>query len=103
MAMEKNRKNIDVTSPALPTNQRKALIGMHAFSGNDYVSSFFRKEKDGTMPEDYYRYVDDTFNLTTDIGKANTFHQTLNDAHPSLAFAMEIQNDGQLPFLGMLM
>ena len=26
-----------------------ALIGLHAFSGNDFVSSFFRKGKDATF------------------------------------------------------
>ena len=59
-------------------------------------------ERDGKMPEDYNRYVDDTLNLSTDIGTAIMFHQTLNDAHPSLTFTMEVQKDGQLPFLGML-
>ena len=47
-------------------------------------------QRDGTMPEDYYRYVDDTFNLATDIIKANTFHQILNDADPPLAFPNKI-------------
>ena len=28
-----------------PTTENRALAGMHAFSGNDYVSSFFRKGK----------------------------------------------------------
>ena len=41
----KARKIIDVTSSTLDLEKRKALIGMHAFSGNDYVSSFFRKGK----------------------------------------------------------
>ena len=41
----KNRKIVDVTSSGLSPDQRRALLGMHAFSGNDYVSSFFRKGK----------------------------------------------------------
>lgn len=41
----KARKIIDVTSSTLDHEKRKALIGLHAFSGNDYVSSFFRKGK----------------------------------------------------------
>ena len=41
----KARKVIDVTSLTLDLNKKKALIGMHAFSGNDYVSSFFKKGK----------------------------------------------------------
>ena len=36
------RKIIDIHSARLSTDQRRALTGMHAFSGNDYVSSFFR-------------------------------------------------------------
>ena len=39
----KHRKIIDATSSALDTEKKKALVGLHAFSGNDYVSSFFRK------------------------------------------------------------
>ena len=41
----KNRKIIDMSSSFLCENKRKALAGMHSFSGNDYVSSFFRKGK----------------------------------------------------------
>ena len=41
----KDRKVIDITSSTLPDEQKKALIGMHTFSGNDYVSSFFQKGK----------------------------------------------------------
>ena len=41
----KNRKIIEVTSSQLSAEEKKALTGVHAFSGNDYVSSFFRKGK----------------------------------------------------------
>ena len=41
----KNRKIIEVTSSQLSAEEKKALIGVHAFSGNDYVSSRFRKGK----------------------------------------------------------
>ena len=41
----KARKIMDVSSSTLDLEKKKALIGMHAFSGNDYVSSFFSKEK----------------------------------------------------------
>ncbi len=40
-----SRKSIDVTSSTLDNDKRRAVIGLHAFSGNDYVSSFFRKGK----------------------------------------------------------
>ena len=39
----KSRKIIDVASSTLEFEKKRALIGMHAFSGNDYISSFFRK------------------------------------------------------------
>ena len=41
----KNRKIIEVTSSQLSAEEKKALVGIHAFSGNDYVPSFFRKGK----------------------------------------------------------
>ena len=37
----KNRKIIEMTSSQLSAEEKKALTGVHAFSGNDYVSSFF--------------------------------------------------------------
>ena len=39
------RKLIDVSSCGLTLDQSSALLGLHSFSGNDYVSSFFRKGK----------------------------------------------------------
>ena len=41
----KNRKGMDLSSCSLSKQQKKALLGMHAFTGNDYVSSFLRKGK----------------------------------------------------------
>ena len=41
----KHRKIIDATSSTLDAEEKKALVGLHVFSGNDYVSSFFRKGK----------------------------------------------------------
>ncbi len=41
----KNRKILDVISSELSDKEGKALLVVHAFSGNDYVSSFFRKGK----------------------------------------------------------
>ena len=41
----KARKIIDMSTSPLSLAKRKALAGMHAFSGNDYISSFFRKGK----------------------------------------------------------
>ena len=39
------RKVLDISSCTLPSEQCNALLGVHAFSGNDYLSSFFRKGK----------------------------------------------------------
>ena len=41
IVQEKNQKIIEVTASQLSAEEKKALIGVHAFSGNDYVSSFF--------------------------------------------------------------
>ena len=41
----KNRKIIDMSTTGLSVLECQALAGIHAFSGNDYISSFFRKGK----------------------------------------------------------
>ena len=40
----KCRKFIDVSSTGLSLTGRPALASMHAFSGNDFVSRFFKRE-----------------------------------------------------------
>ena len=40
-----SRKSFDFKTPTLSILQRQALSGVHAFSGNDYISSFFGKGK----------------------------------------------------------
>lgn len=40
-----NRKAIWLDEVEIPSDHCNALIGFHAFTGNDYVSSFFRKGK----------------------------------------------------------
>ena len=44
--------------------------------------------------------VDDTLTLMPDTTTATDFLNTLNHAHPSVSFTMEIEKDGMLPFLG---
>ena len=39
----KNPKIIEATSSQLSEEERKALAGLNAFSGSDYLSSFLRK------------------------------------------------------------
>ena len=41
----KARKLFDLTLCDLSQAQKQALLGLHAFSGNDYISSFCRKGK----------------------------------------------------------
>ena len=41
----KNRKLLDLGLCGLTIQQKRALLGMHAFTGNDYVSSFLRRGK----------------------------------------------------------
>ena len=69
---------------------------------NTFMSSIDAKLKaGGTIPDFYKRYADDTFTIVSDIAAAETLHQALNNAHPSLSFTMEIEVEGRLPFLGM--
>ena len=42
----KHRKKIRIDNSPLTSKQQKALIGFHAFTGNDYVSSFFKDNKE---------------------------------------------------------
>lgn len=41
----KSRKILDVSACKLSEKQKKALLGLHSFTGNDYVSSILRKGK----------------------------------------------------------
>ena len=45
----KNRKVFRLSSLEIEDDVVQSLIGFHAFTGNDYVSSFFRKGKDSCM------------------------------------------------------
>ena len=45
---EKNRKVINLSNVNIATYPKQALVGFHAFTGNDYVSSFFAKGKTAT-------------------------------------------------------
>ena len=41
----KSKKLLDISSCDLSNQQKQALLGVHAFTGNDYLSSFLRKGK----------------------------------------------------------
>ena len=57
-------------------------------------------ELEGKLPDYYRRYVDDTLTVMPNITTATDVLNTLNHAHPSISFTMEIEKDGMLPFLG---
>ena len=40
-----NRRVLNISSCVISPEIRNAIIGLHAISGNDYVSAFFRKGK----------------------------------------------------------
>ena len=50
----------------------------------------------------YLRYVDDTFVSFKSRSDALAFFDTLNQLHSSLSFTIEEENNGQLPFLDVL-
>ena len=54
------------------------------------------------MPAFYKRYVDDTLSKMPNVSSASEFLLTLNEIHSSLSFTMELEDNGKLPFLGMM-
>ena len=68
---------------------------------NVFMSSLEEKlELEGKLPDYYRRYVDDTITIMPNITTATDFLNTLNHAHPSVSFTIEIERDCMLPFLG---
>ena len=57
-------------------------------------------ERQGKLPSFYRRYVDDTLTIMPDLATATTFLHTLNSAHTSVKFTMEVEKNGKLSFLG---
>lgn len=54
-------------------------------------------------PKLWLRYVDDTFVIWSHgVDKLKTFLEYLNNIHPSIQFTMEVEVQGQLPFLDIL-
>lgn len=68
----KSRRLLDLSQCQLTEIQKQALLGIHAFSGNDYVSSFFRKGK-----KTWWKVVKDDENLL------KVFAELGNEQHPS--------------------
>ena len=53
-------------------------------------------------PKYYRRYVDDIFVLFETAGQLNEFKNYLNSKHDNINFTSDIEKDGKLPFLDML-
>ena len=69
---------------------------------NVFMSSIEESlEREGKLPSFYRRYVDDTLTVMADVASATDFLDTLNNAHSSVKFMMEIESNGMLPFLGI--
>ena len=50
----------------------------------------------------YNRYVDDTLRKMRDISSASEVLSKLNEIHPSVSFTMELEDNGKLSFIGMV-
>ena len=58
-------------------------------------------ESQRKLPEFYHRYVDDTLVRMPDLAAATVFLDTLDHAHSTVSFTMEVEENGMLPFLGV--
>ena len=69
---------------------------------NTFMCSIEEKlEERNELPSFYKRYVDDTFTIMPDLGKANSFLDKLNSCHENLNFTMEITEQDTISFVGM--
>ena len=69
---------------------------------NAFMCNIEKLENRNKMPSFYKRYVDDTLSKMPGVSSASEFLLTLNEIHPSLSFTMELEDNGKLPFLGMV-
>ena len=69
---------------------------------NAFMCSLEKKlSKSNKLPSFYNRYVDDALTKQSNLDSAASFLLTLNNCHPSLSFTMEVEVEGNIPFLGM--
>ena len=73
----KNRKALRLSNVVMPEKEKDALLGFHAFTGNDYVSAFFMKGKTTSwklmLQNEKFINAFSTFGSTCDI-EASVFH-----------------------------
>lgn len=74
----KHRKGLWLADIDLPDEIKKCMLGFHAFTGNDYISSFFRKGKTACwkIVEKYSRFV----GIFTSLGLSWELEEELADA-----------------------
>lgn len=58
-------------------------------------------EKRGLLPRVWWRYVDDVFAVIK-VNEAESILSVLNSQYPSIKFTIEIEKDGRLPFLDVM-
>jgi hypothetical protein len=80
----KHRKGLWLADIDLPEEIKKCMLGFHAFTGNDYISSFFRKGKIACwkIVEKYPRFV----SIFTSLGLSWELEEELADALEQYAF-----------------
>ena len=71
------------------------------------LADIFVGHCESSIPEDHWpclydRFVDDTFALFNNQERSQQFSEVLNNLHPALAFTLESENDGRLPFMDVL-
>ena len=83
----KYRKVFKLSEIDLTPAQKSSLIGFHAFTGNDYNSAFFRKEKHTCwkLLESKLKFVDTFCNL----GLCQMFHHKKLEKYVSLLYVMK--------------
>ncbi len=78
----KNRRILSVGSIDMSRELKTALIGFHAFTGNDYVSTFFKKSKKQCwrLLEKTNRFVQVLQSLGTDLHLSDSLFAALEEA-----------------------
>ena len=69
---------------------------------NIFVGYWESRVPDTSWPSVYCRFVDDSFAWFEEREHSDQLLETLNNLHPALRFTCEHEEDGQLPFLDVL-
>ena len=87
-----NRKKVWLDSITLTNRQQNALIGFHSFTGNDYVSAFFRKSKqicwDKMVEEE-----NDWIEMFANLGETWTLSQSQKHDFEKFVFIIYVTKD----------